>query len=84
MIIYDTYSIGYVNVRWRNLFAMLIGLLDLFHVPYTQRCSSELRPDIRPSLVLRGSMPVGLSLDPSYQRPREIDFVSMGDRELYD
>ena len=73
------YSVCNIDIRRRDLLALLARLLDLLHRPDAQRRPPELRPDLRPPLVLVRLLPIWLSFEAAHEGPGEVDLVRMCD-----
>jgi hypothetical protein len=47
-----THGICYIHIRRGDLPALLVSFFHLHHIPDTESCAGELRPDIAPAFVL--------------------------------
>jgi hypothetical protein len=68
-----THSICYIHIRWGNLPALLVSLFHFHHIPDTESCFAELRPDIAPAFVLVRFATIWVALKLVNKGAREID-----------
>ena len=67
-----THSLSHINIRRRDLFALLVGYFHFPHVPNTESSAIKLRPDIMPTCVM-GFLAIRIPFE----------FVHEGTREIY-
>jgi hypothetical protein len=79
-----TNGVRYIDVRRRNFSPLFASFLDLFHIPNTQSRTTQLRPNLCPTVVFVGFLTIRLSFESANERPRKVNFVGVGDRELDD
>jgi hypothetical protein len=70
-----------IYIRRRHLEALLVGFFDLLHVPYAQRCTAKLGPNINPSIIF-WTLAIRLALYAFYKWAAEVDLPGMRDSEL--
>ena len=56
-------GVGDIDVRWRNFCTPSTRLLNLLHIPDTERRPTQLRPHTPPGFLLANYLAIGESLD---------------------
>ena len=72
-----THGICYIHIRWGNLPALPVSFFHFHHIPDTESCSAELRPDIAPAFVLVRFVATWVALKLVNEGAGEIDLFCM-------